>query len=594
MPRLVPAHIFALAASMLFLGTFAHAADATAELKKILDEAWQFQLKDNPLFATQVGDTRYNDRLPSVAPADYDQRAAFARQTLDRLKAVDRGALSEADRVNYDMFERTVKDDLAELGFRTYRMPLTAEGSFHNDFARLPVTVPLFTTKDYENYIARLNAFPTYARQHTLNMREGLRTGFVQPKAILKGFEDGITIHLVSDVEKSVFWKPFASFPLGVPEADRDRLRTEGRAAIQKDILPTYQAFFDFMTKEYIPGARASIGASELPQGREYYAWCVKHFTTLDVTPDQVHAIGLKEVARIRAEMDDVLKQVEWDKSFAEFLVFLRTDPRFYPKSPEDLLKEASYIAKKMDGQLPAFFKTLPRQSYGVEPVPADIAPKYTAGRYSGAPIASNRAGMYWVNTVALDTRTLYTLEALTLHEAVPGHHLQTSLQQELQNVPEFRKHDYVNAFGEGWGLYSEHLGLEAGFYKDPYSNFGRLTYEMWRACRLVVDTGMHEKGWTRERALQYMSENTALSIHEVTTEIDRYIGWPGQALAYKMGELKIRELRKRAEDALGSRFDIRLFHDAVLQNGSVPLSVLESQIDSFIAKAKAAPTAAP
>ena len=594
MPRLVSVRLLALTGVVGLGGALAQAKDATADLKKILDEAWQFQLREDPLFATQVGEMRYNDRLPSVAPADYDRRAAYARQTLERLKAVDRAALSDADQVNYDMFRRTVSDDLGELAFRTYRMPLNAEGSFHSGFARLPVTIPLFTPKDYENYLARLRAFPAYAGQHMENMREGLRTGFVQPRAILKGFEDTITTHLVTDVEKSVFWKPFASFPRGVAEADRERLRAEGRAAIQKDVLPTYQAFLDFMTKEYIPGARASIAASELPQGREYYAWCVKHFTTLDLTPDEVHALGLKEVARIRAEMDEVLKQVKWEKSFADFLVFLRTDPRFYPKSAEELLKEASFIAKKMDGQLPAFFKTLPRQSYGVEPVPADIAPKYTAGRYSGAPIESNRAGMYWVNTVALNTRTLYTLEALTLHEAVPGHHLQTALQQELQNVPEFRRHDYVNAFGEGWGLYSERLGLEAGFYKDPYSNFGRLTYEMWRACRLVVDTGMHAKGWTRDQALEYMSINTALSIHEVTTETDRYIGWPGQALAYKMGELKIRELRKRAEDALGPRFDIRLFHDAVLQNGSVPLLVLDAQIDAFIAKTKAAAVTAP
>jgi len=300
--------------------------------------------------------------------------------------------------------------------------------------------------------------------------------------------------------------------------------------------------------------------------------------------------LGLAEVARIKAEMLDVLRQVKWQGSFPEFLQFLRSDPRFYAKTPEELLKQASYIAKRMDGKLPSLFKTLPRQPYGVEPVPADIAPKYTGGRYNGAPIDGTRAGTYWVNTYALETRPLYNLEALTLHEAVPGHHLQTSLQQELKDLPKFRRYDYVNAFGEGWGLYSERLGLEAGFYQDPYSNFGRLSYEMWRACRLVVDPGMHWKGWTRDQALEYMSQNTALSLHEVTTEIDRYIGWPGQALAYKMGELKIRELRARAEAALGPRFDVREFHDAVLRNGSVPLPVLEAQIDAFIAKAKAAP----
>jgi len=563
------------------------AADATAELTSILDEAWEFQLREEPLLATRAGDPRYGDQLSSVAPADFDRRAAFARRILKRLAAVDRNAVSEGDRVNYDMFRRVMGDELAELEFRTWRMPLNAEGSFHSGFARLPVSVPLATPKDYENYTARLRAFPAHARQQITNMGEGLKTGFVQPRVILQGFEGTITPHIVDDVEKSVFWRPFAAFPNGVPEGDRERLRAAGRAAIEKDVIPTYRALLEFMTKEYIPGARATIGAADLPEGRAYYAYLVKHFTTLDVTPDQVHELGGKEVARIKTEMLDVLRQVKWDKGFPEFLEFLRKDPRFYPKTAEELLKEASFIAKKMDGKLPSLFKTLPRQPYGVEPVPADIAAKYTAGRYSGAPIDSTRAGMYWVNTHALETRTLYTLEALTLHEAVPGHHLQTSLQQELEDLPKFRRYDYVNAFGEGWGLYSERLGLEAGFYQDPYSNFGRLTYEMWRACRLVVDTGMHWKGWSRDQALRYMAENTALSLHEVTTEIDRYIGWPGQALAYKMGELKIRELRTRAEQALGPRFDVRLFHDAVLRNGSVPLSVLETQIDAFIAKAK-------
>jgi uncharacterized protein (DUF885 family) len=522
-----------------------------------------------------------------VAPADFERRAVFARGILERLAAIERGALSASERVSYDMLRRNVEDDLAQIRFRTWRMPLNAEGSFHSGFARLPFSVPLRDTKDYEDYIARLRAFPAFARQQVENMREGVRTGFVQPRVILQGFEGTITAHIVDDPSRSAFWKPFESFPNGVPDADRERLRAAGRAAIEKDVVPAYRSFLDFMTQEYLPKARTSIGASELPEGREYYAHLVKHFTTLDVTPDQVHAVGLEEVARIKAEMQDVLKQLDWQKGFPEFLEFLRTDPRFYPKTADELLTRARAIAKRMDGQLPSLFKTLPRQPYGVEPVPADLAPKYTGGRYNGAPIESNRAGAYWVNTYALDKRTLYTLEALTLHEAVPGHHLQTSLAQELKSLPEFRRHEYVNAFGEGWGLYSERLGLEAGFYQDPYSNFGRLVYEMWRACRLVVDTGMHWKGWTRDQALDYMGGNAALSLHEVTTEIDRYIGWPGQALAYKMGELKIRELRQRAEQALGSRFDVREFHDAVLGNGSVPLSVLEDQIDAYIAQAR-------
>lgn len=584
----------ALAGLLAFAVPATPAPDAAARLKALLDEDWQFQLREEPVFATLAGDHRYDDRLASATPADFERREAFAHQLEARLDAIERAALPPADQVNYDMFRRNLEDALEELRFRTWRMPLNAEGSFHSSFARLPTLVPLATTRDYDNYLARLRAFPAHARQQTENLREGLRTGFVQPRVILQGFEGTITTHLVADVERSVFWKPFAEFPPGVPEAERARLRREGREAIAEQVLPAYRALLEFVTREYLPGARDSVGASELPDGPAYYAYCVRHYTTLDLTPDAVHQIGLREVARIRAEMDEVLRRLEWGKGFAAFLEFLRSDPRFYPRTAEELLQRASFIAKRMDGQLPRFFKTLPRQPYGVEPVPEDLAPKYTAGRYDGAPIEGRRAGMYWVNTHALETRTLYTLEALTLHEAVPGHHLQTSLQQELKDVPEFRRHEYVNAFGEGWGLYAERLGLEAGFYTDPYSNFGRLTYEMWRACRLVVDTGLHAKGWTREQALRYLADHTALSLHEVTTETDRYIGWPGQALAYKMGELKIRELRQRAEDALGPRFDIRDFHEAVLQHGSVPLSVLETQVDAYIAAARGASPVAP
>ena len=572
--------------ALALVGRPALAADATNDFKALLEESWEFQVREDPLLASATGDARFDDRLPAVAPADFERRGEFWKRSQARLRSIDRTRLSEADRVSYDMFARNLEDEIAEVAFRTWRMPLNAEGSFHSDFARLPSSLPLATARDYENYIARLRAFPAYGRQQIANMREGLRTGFTQPRVTLEGFEGTITTHLVANVETSVFWKPFASFPATVPEADRGRLRAAGRAAIEGEVLPAFRALLQFMQTEYLPKARTSVGASELPEGRAYYEWRVRHFTTVRITPDEVHAKGLAEVARIRADMDAVLKQLHWTQGFPEFLKFLRTDPRFYAKSPEDLLKEASTIAKRMDGKLPSLFKTLPRQPYGVEPVPADIAPKYTAGRYNGAPIDSARSGTYWVNTYALETRPLYALEALTLHEAVPGHHLQGALQQEQKDLPAFRRFGYVDAFGEGWGLYSEWLGQEVGFYQDPYSNFGRLTYEMWRACRLVVDTGLHAKGWTRDQALAYLADNTALSIHEVTTETDRYIGWPGQALAYKMGELKIRELRKRAEAALGPRFDVRLFHDAVLKNGSVPLSVLDAQIDAFIAAA--------
>jgi uncharacterized protein (DUF885 family) len=360
-------------------------------------------------------------------------------------------------------------------------------------------------------------------------------------------------------------------------------LTEAGTKAIRDEVVPAYRSFLEFMTKEYMPGARETVGAGALPGGKEYYEYLVRHFTTVDRTPEEIHALGLEEVRRIHAEMEEVIRKAGFTGSFADFLKFLRTDPRFYAKTPDELLKQASWIAKRIDGKLPAFFGRLPRLPYGVEPVPAEIAPKYTGGRYVPAPPGGKKAGTYWVNTYALQNRPLYVLQSLTLHEAVPGHHLQGSLSAELADLPAFRRFLYVNAFGEGWGLYCERLGLEMGLYTDPYSNFGRLTYEMWRACRLVVDTGLHAKGWTRQQAIDYLASNTALSLHECTTETDRYISWPGQALAYKMGELKIRELRKKAEDALGPRFDIREFHDRILGAGTVTLPILEARIDAYI-----------
>jgi uncharacterized protein (DUF885 family) len=341
------------------------------------------------------------------------------------------------------------------------------------------------------------------------------------------------------------------------------------------------------MIGEYIPKTRTTTSAADLPRGREYYAHRVRHFTTLDVTPEEVHKIGLAEVERIHGEMLEVMRKTGFAGDFPAFLQFLRTDPRFYARTPEELLKDASFIAKRMDAKLPSLFGRLPRLPYGVEPVPAHLAPKYTGGRYVEAPVGGTRAGTYWVNTYALESRPLYVLEALTLHEAVPGHHLQIALQQEMEGVPPFRRAAGVGAFVEGWGLYSERLGLEAGFYQDPYSNFGRLTYEMWRACRLVVDTGLHALGWSRQKAMDFLAAHTALSLHEVRTETDRYISWPGQALAYKMGELKIRALRSAAEKELGPRFDVRAFHDAVLANGPVPLPVLEERIRAYVSHEK-------
>jgi uncharacterized protein (DUF885 family) len=565
----------------------AAAVSAPADFHRLLDEEWEARLREEPLFATSVGDHRHDDRLPSVAPADLQRAADRRRTTLQRLQAIDRAGLDGPDRISYDMLARELRDDLADQEFGAWRLPINADSGFHTGFAELPRYTTFTTTRDYRNYLARLRAFPAYVAQQIANMREGLRTGFTLPRVVLDGYDVSIRTHVVDDPEKSVFYAPFRAFPPGVPEADRAPLLAEARSAVIDGAVAGYRAFLDFMVNEYIPKTRTTTAAADLPRGREYYAQRVRHFTTLDVTPEEVHKIGLDEVARIRGEMQDAMRQAGFTGDFAAFLQFLRTDPRFYAKTPEELLKEASFIAKRMDGKLPSLFGRLPRLPYGVEPVPAHLAPKYTGGRYVPAPVGGTRAGTYWVNTYALESRPLYVLEALTLHEAVPGHHLQIALQQEMERVPPFRRAAGVGAFVEGWGLYSERLGLEAGFYQDPYRNFGRLTYEMWRACRLVVDTGLHALGWSREKAMDFMAANTALSLHEVRTETDRYISWPGQALAYKMGELKIRELRRRAEKELGPRFDVRAFHDAVLANGPVPLPVLEEQIRAWIAASR-------
>ena len=564
----------------------ARAADEVKRLHALFDRNWETRLKESPLFATSVGRHEYDDRLPSVTPADLERRQKQRKATLAELAKIDRSKLPAAEKVNYDIFKRQIEEGIESYDFGDYQMPINADSGFHSGFSRLPKDVPLATVKDYENYISRLKQWPRYVREQMALMRIGLKRGMTVPRATLEGYDGTIAAHVVDDPAISVFWAPFAKFPTAVPESDWERLRTEGRVAVV-DAIGGYREFLDFFRNEYLPGTRTTIGASELPNGRAYYQHKIREFTTLNLTPEEIHKIGLAEVDRISGEMDAVMKQVGFQGDRAAFLEFLRTDPRFYAKTPDELLARAAWIAKRMDGKLPALFKTLPRLPYTVEPVPADIAPKYTSGRYVGAPQGSTRPGIYWVNTYKLESRPLYNLEALTLHESVPGHHLQIALSRELGDLPNFRRFSYISSFGEGWGLYCEWLGLEAGFYTDPYSNFGRLTYEMWRACRLVVDTGIHSMGWTRQQAIDYMATRTALPLHEVETEVDRYISWPGQALAYKLGELKIKELRKRAEQALGTRFEVREFHDLVLGSGAVPLSVLEMNVDQWIAKQK-------
>ena len=581
---LVAALLCAIPALAAALSPPASAAQsAQKKLAALFEEEWEWRLRANPLFATAVGDHRFDDRLPSVAVSDRTARSEDRRRFRERLISIDRSLLGDSDRTSYDLLKRELDNGIRAFELHAYRFPINADSGFHTELARLPEDVPLSTVRDYENYVARLRAIPEYFRQNVELLREGVRTGWTVPKAVLGGYEETIRAHVVEDPGKSRFWAPFAAFPETVPAADRERLQHAGLDAIREAVIPAYRALLEFFTREYLPGARETVGASDMVNGREYYDFLVRYFTTESVPAEDIHRRGLEEVRRIRAEMDAVIRQTAFQGDFAAFVKFLRTDPRFYAKTPEELLDRASRIAKRADGKLPSLFRRLPRQPYGVEPVPADIAPKYTGGRYVPAPLDSTKAGTYWVNTFALQSRPLYTLEALTLHEAVPGHHLQIALAKEMPDLPNFRRYLYIDAFGEGWGLYCERLGLEMGFYTDPYSNFGRLTYEMWRACRLVLDTGLHAMGWTRQRAIDYLAANTALSLHEVTTETDRYISWPGQALAYKTGELKIRELRAKAEKALGPRFDVRDFHDAVLAGGTVTLPILEERIDAFI-----------
>ena len=552
-----------------------------AELHGLFDEFMEFRRREEPRFAAgleQVAPTT----LGSVTEAAVARRADFARSLRDRLLEIPPERLSPTDRVHRDIFEAALAERIGDARFGGHFLPINADSGFHIGMARLPNSVPLRTAGDHEAYIALLLDIPRYFEEHIALMRRGIELGITLPRVVLEGYEVTIASHVVEDPEASVFHAPFAEFPERIPEAERARLRAAGADAVLAGPVAAYGAFLDFFENEYRPAARTTIGASDLPDGREYYAFLIGRFTTLDRTAEEVHWIGLAEVERIRGEMDEAMRATGFEGTFAEFLDFLRTDARFYADTPEELLREAMWIAKRMDGALPRLFGRLPRQPYTVEPVPDAIAPKYTGGRYVGAPLTSTQPGRYWVNTYQLDSRPLYTLESLSLHEAVPGHHLQNALAKEL-DLPEFRRYYGIGAYGEGWGLYSERLGLEVGFYEDPYNNFGRLTYEMWRACRLVVDTGMHALGWTRQRTLDYLAANTALSIHEITTETDRYIAWPGQALGYKMGELKIRELRALAEEELGDGFDVRAFHDEVLLNGPVTLPVLDTVIRRWI-----------
>jgi len=559
-------------------------------LNSLIADFEQMEIAGNPISAGQEGDRAALRKLPDVSPEGAEEFKRITTEFIKRHAALAARPMSGEKRLNYELLGFVLKQRQRLSPFDEARIPFTNDSGFFNEMSYISRQTTFASVDDYEAYAARLTEMPRYFGQHKANMRRGVETNMTASAEIMPGIISVVKQLTEGDPKEHSFFKPFKKYPDTISADEQARLTSLGEAAITNAVIPAYRDLEKFLTEEYSPKARSVVGIGTTDEGREYYKALVRYFTTLDLTPDEVHQIGLDEVARIRTEMDAIIKQVDFKGSFAEFLNFLRTDPQFYATSEEELLKEAAWLAKQIDGKMPQFFETLPRLPYGVMAVPKEIAPNYTTGRYWGGNPEQHRAGNYVVNTYDLKQRPLYNLPALTAHEGVPGHHHQIALGQELKNVSAFRQSLYPNAFGEGWGLYSEKLAAEMGLYKTPYENFGRLTYEMWRACRLVVDTGMHWKGWTREQAENCFFENSALAPHNIKTEVERYISWPGQALAYKIGELKILELRKRAETQLGNKFNIRRFHDAILLDGGMPLDILETKIDRWIFEEKSRP----
>lgn len=563
---------FALLVLML-LSVNISAQTASGELSEVIEKVQDHKSYDRKEFP-----------LGLYTKEHYKEQAAFAEERLKELKKINKDSLSETEEISAELLRYKLQEEVDFYDYEGYLNPLLSDAGFH---VSLPYHVrDLSNYKQVKDYLNKLNAVPTFVDQHFALLREGIKKGKVQPKVIFKGYESTYNDQIVEMPEKSYFYSPFLKLPATLTTEQKDSVLKAAKKAISEKVVPQYKRIKKFFETEYLPAARESIGVSETPNGREYYQNLLNYYTTLDLSAEEIHEMGLKEVARINTEMKEVIKEVGYDGSFEEFINFLRTDKQFYAESGEELLKEARDIAKRIDAQLPKYFKTLPRKPYGVAPVPDAIAPKYTTGRYIGAS-EDTQPGYYWVNTYNLSSRPLYALPALTAHEAVPGHHLQISLNSELgDSIPEFRRNYYLSAYGEGWGLYSETLAEEMGIYRTPYERFGKLTYEQWRAGRLVVDTGIHAMGWTREQAVNFLKENTALSLHNINTEVDRYISWPGQAVSYKIGEMKIRELRKKAEAALGPDFDIRDFHEVILEQGTVTLPIMEERVNNYIHRA--------
>ena len=552
---------------------------------ELLSEQWEKGIVRNPEWASSLGDNRFNDKLNDTSYETILKRQGETRELQETVKKIDRSKLSEDDQLNYDLYLQGIEKQIEGFQFLSYLIPIDQMGGIQIGFAGISNYMPFNNVKDYENYLARMRAFPIKLDQTIDLMKRGVKEGWVPPKIILVSVPDQIKAQFEKLIEESPLFKPFNDFPESIPSEEQTRLIDEMVSVLTEYVYPAYETLYSYFIESYLPSCGESIACKDFPNGDVYYKYQIKSYTTTNLTAEEIHQIGLGEVDRIRDEMKKVINMTEFNGSFDEFLTFLRSDSQFYFTSEEELLNEYRMICKKADAELPKFFGLLPRLPYGVKPIPDYQAPAApTAYYYSGSQEAG-RAGFFMANTYKLETRPKYEMEALSIHEAVPGHHLQITLAQELDNIPKFRRYGGYTAFVEGWGLYSEKLAEEMGFYEDPYSKFGQLTYEMWRACRLVIDTGMHTLGWTRQEAIDFMLSNTAKTENDVTVEIDRYIAWPGQALAYKIGELKIRELRSKAEKEMGDNFNIRDFHDVVLGNGAVPLDILEKHVNEYISQ---------
>jgi uncharacterized protein (DUF885 family) len=560
--------------------------DDAKRLHALFKLDWERRMQEDPEFATEVGYPGQNDRWSDISLETIARQKRELQVPLKVMQSIERSKLQPQDQLNYDLFKQSLEQNIEGNRFPEEFMPLTQLNGVHQNPANILEQAPHGSVKDYQDIIARLNRLPALIDQTIILLQKGIDARITPPRITLREVPQQVQNQMIQDPEKNPFLKVFKDFPPEIPPAEQTRLRQEAIAAVQGKIIPAYGKLHRFLVEKYLPATRESIAMKDLPDGKDWYAYRVRRSTTTSKTPQEIHQLGLAEVQRIRGEMDKVIQKTGFKGSFEEFLKYLRTDPKFYYTDKADLMEHYRDIGKRADPELARLFGKLPRLPYGVKEIPAFAEKSQTTAYYQPGSPSAGRPAWFFANTYALETRPKWEMEALTLHEAVPGHHLQIALAQEMEDTPEFRKHGGHTAFVEGWGLYAESLGTEMGFYKDPYSKFGQLTYEMWRAIRLVVDTGMHSLGWSRQQAIDYFLANSSKTEHDITVEIDRYIVWPGQALAYKLGELKLKELRAYASRELGDKFDIRAFHDQVLDNGSLPLDLLEKRIKDWV-KAK-------